>query len=135
MAKLMIQEGKVCRFEDRFTEARFAEAVGVSRATVNYWVHKGKINLDQKPYEVILQFWRMRTECTRCGKRTQPGIGIERWCPHCGEPRLKIGITYYVDRAAGDDGADGVTSSSAFETSSKAMCRARERKDRIRYLS
>lgn len=133
---LRIRNNQVVRSLDRFTSATFAEAVGVHRCTVDYWQRKRKykLNLDQPPYDVIIDFWAMRTECTECGKRSMQGVGVERYCPHCGEPRLKIGITYYVDQHVGDDGNDGVTPQTVFASSSKAMCRARGERDEIVYL-
>lgn len=130
MSTLKIIDDKVITEEERFTITTFAKAVGVYRATVDYWIKKGKINLDQNPYDVIKQFWEMPGECTRCGKRVVPGMGHRRWC-ECGEPRLKIGVTYYHNHVDGSDENDGVTYKSPFRTSSKAMCAARKKEDRI----
>jgi len=137
---LQIRNNQVVRSWERFTINTFAEAVGVCRQTVYQWVCRGKLNLDQLPYDVITDFWNMRTECTECGKRSMRGkyfgggVGIQRYCQHCGQPRLKIGITYYVDQYIGNDSNDGVTAQTAFATSSKAMCRARSERDSIVYL-
>lgn len=131
---MRIEDGVIRTDAEHFTLNSFAEATGVYRQTVRYWILQGKIDLNKTPYDVILDFWNMRTECTECGRRTTPGIGIERWCPHCGQARLKIGITYYVDHAKENNSEDGVTRNTAFETSSKAMCRARYKDDRIVYI-
>jgi len=133
---LQIRNNQVVRSCDRFTSPTFAEAVGVHRCTVDYWQRKRKykLNLDQPPYDVIIDFWNMKTECVDCGKRSMQGMGIERYCQHCGQPRLKIGITYYVDPYVGDDGNDGVTAQTAFASSSKAMCRSRGERDSVVYL-
>ena len=128
---MRIEDGMVKVEYEKFTRNTFAKATGVSKATVAFWEIQGKLDLSKPPYQVILDFWNMKTECAACGKRTNPGIGIERWCPHCGEARLKIGITYYTDQNHGHDSNDGVTPDTAFETSSKAMCRARDKHDRI----
>ncbi len=136
---MKIVNNKVVIEYARFTRQSFAVAVGVYPQTVDYWIRYRGLDLDQSPYEVIKQFWNMRTECTECGKQTKPGMQSERWCPHCGTERLKIGITYYVHYYTGNDDDQnnnrGVTSDKPFKTTSKAMCRSRFFNDNIIYLT
>ena len=135
---LRIIDGKVYK-EVGFTDTTFATAIGVYPATIGHWRGHGKIDLTKSLTEVIHQFYLLQTECTSCGRRikAQSGeaYGEVKWCPWCGEPRLKIGTLYYVSHTHGDDANNGLTTGTAFETSSKAMCRARHPKDTITYLA